>query len=96
MTAEKAPGSKMLRLRIGPVGDLLTREDLTSALLEVARRAPPPKKWLSPREAADYLGVAMSTLYAWKSQKKLKAATVGGVVRFDVQNLDDFLTRHTK
>jgi excisionase family DNA binding protein len=54
-----------------------------------------PRKWLDPQEAALYLGIAQSTLYAWKSQKKIKAATVGGVVRFLTSDLDAFLEKHT-
>jgi excisionase family DNA binding protein len=28
------------------------------------------KKWLSPREAADYLGVTLQTLYQWRSANR--------------------------
>jgi len=76
--------------------NLLTREDLTSGLLKVARRAPPPKQWLTVQAAADYLGVAASTVYKWKSEKKLRASTVGSVVRFGIKDLVDFMVRHAK
>ena len=68
-------------------------EQLTAALLEVASKINIPRKWLSIQESAVYLGIAQSTLYQWKSRKKIKAATIGGVVRFAITDLDAFMEK---
>lgn len=47
---------------------------------------------LSNDEAARYLGVTPSTLRTWVSKRKVPYCRVGGrLVRFRVQDLDEFL-----
>jgi excisionase family DNA binding protein len=54
------------------------------------------KGYLTPKEAAEYLGVSLSTIYLWKNQRKIKVTTVGMVVRFKVSDLDLFMATHSR
>ena len=52
-------------------------------------------RWLSPKQTAEYLGVGLDCLQAWRSARKGPAwSKVGKVVRYDVGDLDNFLRQH--
>ena len=54
------------------------------------------KAYLKPREAANYLGIALSTLYLWKSNRRLRFTTIDKVVRFKVTYLDKFMAENAR
>lgn len=54
-------------------------------------QAPGASKRLTPRQAAEYLGVALRTLYTFPVRKFKR----GRVVRYDTRDLDDFLLLNT-
>lgn len=49
----------------------------------------PERRWISPREAAVYLGCHLQTIYSWIDSGKLAAARVGRrFVRVDFKALE--------
>ena len=47
------------------------------------------RRWISPREAAEYLGCHLQTVYGWIDSGKLVAARVGRrFVRVDLKALE--------
>ena len=47
------------------------------------------KRWLSPEEAAEYIGVAVSTLYRWRKEDRLQFYRLGArVSRIKREDLD--------
>ncbi len=46
------------------------------------------KKWLSEKEAQEYLGVSRSTLYRWQKDGKLKVYKLGRQRRYRQGDLD--------
>lgn len=48
----------------------------------------PAKKWLTVEEAAEYLGLKKSTIYAYIHEKVLPYYKRGHIVRFKMEELD--------
>jgi excisionase family DNA binding protein len=53
----------------------------------------PVSPWLSPEEAADYLGIALGTLRNWTSARYVPFAKRGRLVRYHRDALDRWLAR---
>jgi len=53
----------------------------------------PRRRWLTIREAADYLGLHPKTCYVMAGKGILPAARIGGTIRVDLLKLDEFLER---
>ena len=49
--------------------------------------------WLTPEEAAGYLGIALGTLRNWTSARFVPFSKRGGVVRYHRDRLDEWLSR---
>jgi len=49
--------------------------------------------WLTPRDAACYLGIGLGTLRNWTSQRFVPFAKKGGVVRYHRDKLDRWLEK---
>ncbi|MBU0534126.1 MAG: helix-turn-helix domain-containing protein [Candidatus Omnitrophica bacterium] len=52
-------------------------------------------KLLSITEMAEYLGIRVSTLYSWVSQKRIPYIKLGRLVRFDLREIDKWLENKT-
>lgn len=50
---------------------------------------------INVREAAEMLGVKVSTVRAWLSQRRLPAVHVGRAVRIPLDALEQFIREHT-
>ena len=48
---------------------------------------------LNVQKAADYLGIKVSTLYQWASQKKIPYFKPGRLLMFDLDDLDKFIAK---
>ena len=71
-------------------------EDQLRAILEatgLAGRAKSSSPWMSPEEAAEYLGIALGTLRNWTSARFVPFAKRGGVVRYHRPTIDKWLAR---
>ena len=53
------------------------------------------KRLLKPREAAQYLGLKVDTVYRKARLRELPSVKVGGSLRFDKNALDRFIEQHT-
>jgi excisionase family DNA binding protein len=53
------------------------------------------KKLLNIHEAAEYLGLKVSTLYAWVHQRRVPYVKVGRLVRFRPEALEKWLENNT-
>lgn len=48
---------------------------------------------LNVPKAAEYLGIKVSTLYQWVSQKRIPYFKSGRLLKFDIHELDKFIER---
>jgi excisionase family DNA binding protein len=73
----------------------LTQEQLRALLREarLADAVPPPSPWMSPRETARYLGIALGTLRNWTSARFIPYSKRGRVVRYHRDAIDRWLAR---
>lgn len=46
------------------------------------------KRYLNIKEAAEYLGVSVGTLYSWVCYKKIPYHKFGRLVKFDLRGLE--------
>ena len=53
------------------------------------------KRLLNPREAAQYLGLKVDTVYKKARLRELPSVKVGRALRFDVEALERFIEQHT-
>jgi len=49
---------------------------------------------ISFKEAANYLGIKRSTLYKYTSSRKIPHVKVGRLVKFQREDLDDWIGKH--
>jgi excisionase family DNA binding protein len=59
----------------------------------VADALRPSTPWMSPEEAAEYLGIALGTLRNWTSARFIPFAKKGRVVRYHRDVIDKWLIR---
>lgn len=50
-------------------------------------------KLIGIQQAADYMGLKVSTLYQWVSQKRIPYFKSGRLVKFDLNDLDQFIEK---
>ncbi len=53
------------------------------------------QKYLSPKELADMLRVAVTTVYGWTSDRQIPFLKIGRLVRFDLIKIDKWLKEKT-
>ncbi|MDP2924160.1 MAG: helix-turn-helix domain-containing protein [Candidatus Omnitrophota bacterium] len=53
------------------------------------------KRYLSPKELSEYLGVSINTIYGWVSQKKIPYKKLGRLVRFSVEEIDEWVKQNS-
>ena len=66
---------------------------ITSPIADVRRMDParsPSDSWLGHSEAADYLGVAKSTLYRFACEGRIETRKLGGRLEYSHRTLDKF------
>lgn len=61
-------------------------------MLELKSNLP---KYLSPQELAEMLGVAITTVYGWTSDRQIPFLKIGRLVRFDPLRIDKWLKEKT-
>jgi len=50
------------------------------------------KRYVGTQELSEYLGLTKGTLYVWVCQRKIPYLKVGKLVKFDLKEIDDWLT----
>ncbi len=53
------------------------------------------KRLLTVKEASNYLGISVNTLYSWVSQKKIDYVKMGRLTMFDLKVLDKLIENNT-
>ncbi len=51
------------------------------------------RRLVNIKEAATYIGLKVSTLYGWVSEKKIPHVKIGDRVLFDIADLDAFIEK---
>jgi excisionase family DNA binding protein len=58
------------------------------------------KRWLSTKEAAEYVGFSTATLYGWRygrgDIKGPRSFKVGGQLRYRIEDLDEWLSTNER
>lgn len=49
------------------------------------------KRLITIKEASEYLGISVNTLYSWVSQKKIDYVKIGRLTKFDLKVIDKFI-----
>ena len=53
------------------------------------------KRLITIKEASEYLGISVNTLYSWVSQKKIDYVKIGRLTKFDLRVLDRYIDNNT-
>ncbi len=53
------------------------------------------KRLLTVKEASEYLGIKVNTLYSWVSQKKIDYVKMGRLTKFDIRVIDKYIENHS-
>lgn len=61
--------------------------------IDVEGKIMPEKRFIGIKECSEYLGVKVSTLYSWVSMKKIPYVKMGGLVRFDLRELEVWIKK---
>lgn len=51
------------------------------------------KKYLSPKELAQLIGVSKLTIYGWTSRQEIPFYRIGRLVRFNAEAIDNWLNK---
>lgn len=63
--------------------------------LEVsATKEPVIQRYLQTQQAIQYCDVSKQTLQRWVEERGLPQAKIGGVILYDIQDLDEFIAKH--
>ncbi len=53
------------------------------------------KRLITIKEASEYLGISVNTLYSWVSQKKIDYVKMGRLTKFDLRVIDKFIENNS-
>ncbi len=53
------------------------------------------KRLITIKEASEYLGISVNTMYSWVSQKKIDYVKVGRLTKFDLKVIDKFIENNS-
>ena len=53
------------------------------------------QRLINIRELAGYTGFSLSALYSMVSQKRIPYVKIGHSIRFDLQEIDEFIKKHS-
>jgi excisionase family DNA binding protein len=53
------------------------------------------KRLITIKEASEYLGISVNTLYSWVSQKKIDYVKIGRLTKFDLRVIDNFIENNS-
>lgn len=51
------------------------------------------RKYLSPKELSEFTGISIHTIYSWVSQKKIPFIKVGRLVKFEIDEIREWLNK---
>ena len=53
------------------------------------------RRLITIKEASEYLGISVNTLYSWVSQKKIDYVKMGRLTKFDIRVLDKLIENNS-
>lgn len=53
------------------------------------------RRLITIKEASEYLGISVNTLYSWVSQKKIDYVKIGRLTKFDLRVIDKFIENNS-
>ena len=53
------------------------------------------KRLITIKEASEYLGISVNTLYSWVSQKRIDYVKIGRLTKFDLRVIDKFIENNS-
>ena len=53
------------------------------------------KRLITIKEASEYLGISVNTLYSWVSQRKIDYVKIGRLTKFDLRVIDKFIENNS-
>lgn len=71
-------------------------QPMTTTVRSIAAHEPEQDSWLEHSQAAEYLGVARSTLYRYACQERIEARKLGGRLEYRRSTLDKFKDQHVR
>lgn len=51
-------------------------------------------RFLQTNQATEYCNISRQTLQRWVEERGLPQAKIGGVILYDIQDLDEFIAKH--
>ena len=51
------------------------------------------RRFINIKELAEYLGMSRGTLYVWVCHKKIPHLKIGGLVKFDMSDIEKWIRR---
>lgn len=70
--------------------------DVVFRALEVSIGQPEqPGRFLQTKQATKYCDVSKQTLQRWVEERGLPQAKVGGIILYDINDLDEFIAKYT-
>ncbi len=53
------------------------------------------RRLITIKEASEYLGISVNTLYSWVSQKKIDYVKMGRLTKFDIRVIDKYIENNS-
>ncbi len=53
------------------------------------------RRLITIKEASEYLGIKVNTLYSWVSQKKIDYIKMGRLIKYDIKVLDKYIENNS-
>lgn len=74
----------------------LIKESVQSELANQQTVVADKRRWLSVKEAYEYIGISKSTFFKWRRDGyfTVKPSVVGDTLRYDRDKVDDFMESH--
>lgn len=69
-------------------------EAVFSALDTCAESDSNSSRFLQTNQATEYCNVSRQTLQRWVEERGLPQAKIGGVILYDIQDLNEFIAKH--
>ena len=54
------------------------------------------RRYLNINELSDYIGIPKGTLYVWACQRRIPSAKIGGLLRFDMREIDSLIKARSR
>ncbi len=53
------------------------------------------KRLININELSEYIGLSTSTIYSWVSQRRIPFVKLGGLTKFDLQRIEEWIKENS-